>query len=439
MYLSRTIDEELLRWKEEPDRKVLLVRGARQVGKSSSVRQLGKQFDSYLEVNFEEHRRVHSLFEGDLTPGELCEGLSVMFDVDIKPGKTLLFFDEIQACVSAISSLRFFYEKMPDLHVIAAGSLFEFALAEVPSFGVGRTRSIFIYPLSFQEFLDANGQTGLKNMIKTAGPDSPLPGGIHEKALMLLKKFLLLGGMPEVVAKYVTGKDIRKCQAALDDLISSLNTDFSKYKYRMDVSRLREVFASVVQQSGGKFVYKKVSQDINTLQIKEALEMLIMAGMVIPATHTSANGLPLGAGANPKLRKMLLIDTGMFQRILKLDISELLFADEFNLVNKGAIAEQFTGLELIKYSSPFSQEGLFYWRREALNSNAEIDYLIQKKSQMVPIEVKSGTKGSMNSLFLFLSEKKAEYGIRVSLENFTKYEKIKVFPLYAVANILQNE
>jgi len=409
MYLERNIDRELLKWKEEEKRKPLLIRGARQVGKSSSVRHLGKSFSSFLEINFEEHIKVHSLFQGDLTPQGLCENLSVMFDTEIEEGKTLLFFDEIQACIPAITSLRFFYEKMPGLHVLAAGSLLEFALSEIPSYGVGRIRSIFMYPLSFDEFLIGSGQTRLAEMKRRANLKSPLEVPIHSKLLDLLKKFLIIGGMPEVVANYVSNKDLRVCQRVLDDLIISLQTDFSKYKDRVPSSRIREVFEAVIKQAGGKFVYKKASHNHNTRQIKEALDLLIKAGLVIPVTHTSANGIPLGAEVNPRKRKMLLLDTGLFQRLLKLEIHELLFSDEFKMVNKGGIAEQFVGLEILKNTSCYNQAYLFYWHREALNSNAELDYLIQKNDEIVPIEVKSGSKGSMNSMFIFLKEKNVKY------------------------------
>jgi predicted AAA+ superfamily ATPase len=436
MYLERNIDEELVRWKEEESRKPLLVRGARQVGKSSSIKKLGESFDVFLEINFEEHRSVHDLFAGDLTPQTLCENLSVLFDKEIEPGKTLLFFDEIQACIPAISSLRFFYEKMPELHVVAAGSLLEFALGEIPSFGVGRIRSLYMYPLSFDEFLIVSGNVKLQELKQKANTHKPLATPVHDKLIELLKKFLIIGGMPEVVEKYVSNNDLRQCQRVLDDLISSYRTDFSKYNDRVPSSQIREVFESVVHQSGGKFVFTKTSPNLNILQIKKALELLIMAGIVIPVTHTSANGIPLGAEVNPKKRKMLLLDTGIFQRLMQLDISDQLFSNEFSMVNKGSIAEQFIGLEIVKNASCYSQSELFYWHREALNSNAEVDYLIQKNEDIIPLEIKSGSKGSMNSLFIFLKEKKARYGCRLSLENFAEYGDIKVYPLYACANVL---
>jgi len=356
--------------------------------------------------------------------------------VPIIPGKTLLFFDEVQACIPAISSLRFFYEKYPELHVIAAGSLLEFALAEIPSFGVGRIRSLFVYPLSFDEFLTAIGESQLLTAKSKATFKKPLPEPIHQKLLSHVKRFLVLGGMPEVIASFVQNGNINNCGQVLDDLITSLKTDFAKYKGQVPFLRISEVFDSVVRQAGGKFVYTKAATETSHRQIKEAVELLIMAGLVIPVTHTAANGLPLGAEANPKQRKMLLLDTGIFQRLLGLNISEILFEDNFDAINKGAIAEQFVGLEILKSFSCYRQESLYFWHREAKSSSAEVDYVVQQNENIVPIEVKSGKKGSMQSLFLFLEEKKATTGVRFSLENYSSYDNIRVYPLYAVSDFM---
>jgi predicted AAA+ superfamily ATPase len=437
MYLPRNIDKELNLWRQEKEGKPLLLRGARQVGKSTAVKELSRQFDYFLEVNFEEQRQVHKLFEGDLNPKELCENLSVLYNIPIIPGKTLLFFDEIQSCIPAISSLRFFYEKYPELHVIAAGSLLEFALAEIPSYGVGRIRSLFVYPLSFDEYLTGIGEHLLLEAKKKATIENPVPIPIHQKLLTHFKRFLIIGGMPEVVSSYVNHNHINECGQVLDDLITSLKADFAKYKKQVPFLRISEVFDAIIQQSGNKFVYAKAATEANNKQVKEAVDLLIMAGLVIPVTHTAANGLPLGAETNPKKRKMLLLDTGIFQRLLGLNISEVLFEDDFDLINKGAIAEQYVGLELLKAFSCYRQENLYFWHREAKNSNAEVDYVIQKNEHIIPIEVKSGKKGSMQSLFLFLSEKEIPSGIRFSLENYSSYEKIQVFPLYAVSDFVK--
>jgi len=278
MYFKRTIDSELLEWSKNNDHKPLLIRGARQVGKSSAIKSLSARFEFYIEVNFEEQKQAHTLFEGNLEPQILCESLSVLYNIPIVPGKTLLFFDEIQSCIPALSSLRFFYEKMPGLHLIAAGSLLEFALSEIPSFGVGRIRSLFLYPFSFDEFLTANGEHLLLEAKQKATGSKPLPEPIHEKLILYLKRFLIMGGMPEVVANYVQNKDLIECQKILDDLVISYKTDFTKYRQKVPVSRLTEVFDSVVNQTGGKFVYAKSATESNHRQIKEALDLLIMAG-----------------------------------------------------------------------------------------------------------------------------------------------------------------
>ena len=436
MYLKRGIDSELLNWSRDTSRKPLLLRGARQVGKSSAVRELSKHFEFFLEVNFEEHKKVHGLFEGDLSPHELCDNLSIMYNIPVIEGRTLLFFDEIQACLPAISSLRFFYEKFPGLHLIAAGSLLEFVFEDLPSFGVGRIRSMFIYPFSFNDFLSACKENLLLKAKLEASVDFPLQEAIHQKLLSFFKKFLVLGGMPEVVAKYAEGHNLAECQQILDDLIISLKADFTKYRKKVPMLRISEAFESTVQQVGSKFKYAGVVSEANHKQIKEALDLLIMAGLVIPVTHTSANGMPLGAESNFKKRKMLIFDTGVFQRLSGLDIQEVLFEESFNPVNKGNIAELFVGLELLKASSCYYHQDLYYWHREALNSNAEVDYLIQKDQEIIPIEVKSGSKGSMQSLYLFLKEKNRPYGIRFSLENFSSYGQTRSYPLYSVAEIV---
>jgi len=318
--------------------------------------------------------------------------------------------------------------------VIAAGSLLEFALADLPSFGVGRVRSMFVYPLSFDEFLEANGENLLLDAKKKATPEHPLPEPIHQKLTVLLKRFLVLGGMPEVIATYVQGHDLNRCGQVLDDLIVSLRADFAKYRKNVPFLRVSEIFDSVVQQAGGKFVYAKAHSESNHKQIKEAVDLLIMAGWVTPVTHTSANGLPLGAESNDKKRKLNLLDTGIFQRILGLNMADILFQNDTDVINKGTIAEQYAGLEILKTASCYRPESLYFWHRESKSSNAEVDYVVQKVQQIIPVEIKSGRQGAMQSLHLFLQEKGAPYGIRFSLENYAAYDSIRVYPLYAVSN-----
>lgn len=434
-YYKRAIDGELERWAASAEHKPLLLRGARQVGKTSAVHHLGTRFKHFVEVDFNERHDVHFLFEGSYSPQEICQMLSVMLRQPIAAGETLLFFDEIQACPVAINRLRYFYEKLPELHLIAAGSLLEFALETLPSYGVGRIRSMFMYPFSFEEFLWATGHDGLASMIGAASPERPLPDPIHAQALRLLRVFMVIGGMPAVVARYCEDGNLLECQHILTELVLSFRDDFAKYRARVPSSRIDAAFRAIAEQGQGKFVYSRVDVDAPTAQIKAAVETLILAGLVYPVTHTSANGIPLGAEVNEKYRRMILLDTGMLQNVLGLDLIAILSAEDTLVVNRGAIAETFVGTELVKSASCYTPCPLYCWHREKTGSNAEVDYVVQVGQRIVPIEVKSGGKGSMQSLRVFMEAKQTERGIRTSLENFSAYENIQVYPLYAISHV----
>jgi len=436
-YFNRNIDHFLQQWSAEEFRKPLMLRGARQVGKTSAVRNLSKRFTHFVEINFDnkDHVAAKTIFEEHSDPQIICSELSALFGKPIVSGETLLFIDEIQSCTEAIASLRYFYEQMPKLHVIAAGSLLEFALEEIPSFGVGRIDFMFMYPLSFSEFLCAMGYETWVKLINEATPQKPVSDAVHGKILEHLKNFLIIGGMPEVVAEFVRTRDFLRCQKILNSLLVSFRNDFAKYKNRIPAARINEVFSSIAQQVEGKFVYERVSQSISNEQAKKSLELLLMAGLCYQVTHTSANGAPLGANINPKYRRVIPFDTGIYQRILNLDISGILLSNDFDTINKGAVAEIFVGCELKKNASCFSDDELYCWVREKKNANAQIDFVVQRGEIIVPVEVKSGKQGKMQSMWIFLEEKNLKEGIRSSLENFATYDKISVYPLYAIGNI----
>ena len=435
MYIQRKIDDVLLTWQRSSSRKPLLIRGARQVGKSTAVRNLSKQFDYFIEINFDEQPEYQNLFANTSDINDLIEQLAIITQTEIIEGRTLVFLDEIQASLPAISKLRYFYEKKPNLHVIAAGSLLEFALSELPSFGVGRVRSLFMYPFSFNEFLGALNEKPLASMIQQSNSKSPINPIFHEKLKIYFKKFLIIGGMPQAVQTYVAKGDLLEVQRILDDLIIAIQADFVKYKRQIPPTNIKSVFESIVKQVGTKFKYSNELTSLTNPMIKQVIDLLEMAGLVYQVTHSSSNGIPLGAEANPKKIKLLIFDTGIYQRILGLDVASLLLKDDIEVINKGNIAELFVGLELLKSNDAYEKKALYYWHREAKNSQAEVDYVIQNQDFILPVEVKAGTKGAMQSMHLFMDEKKSRYGLRLSLENFTEYEKVKVLPLYAVSNI----
>lgn len=433
--MKRSIEHELTAWALADDRKVLILRGARQVGKTWSIRQLGRSFEQFLEFNFEEDPALSGFFSGRLDPSFLCERLSAYAGKSIVPGKALVFLDEIQACPNALRALRFFHEKMPGLHVAAAGSLLEFALQELPSFGVGRIEYRHMYPMSIREFAMACGNGAALELVcreQLGGRDDPL----HAQLVDLTRVYMMIGGFPEVVRHYVNKRDLLGCMSLLDDLLTTLRSDFAKYRKRVPANRLSAVLASTASQAGGKFVYSRVEDGLRSEQVRNAAELLVLAGLVHRIPHTSAQGVLLGSQAHHRRLKMIPCDVGLYQRMSGLKLSDELIKDDPTVVNSGAAAEVVAGTELVACSRPRTRSELFYWHRESRNSNAEVDYVIQQGREIVPIKVKAGRRGAMRSLHMFLdSHHSSSHGIRASLEPFSLYGDIRVVPLYALGSI----
>jgi len=434
--MKRSIEKALNEWKQKAGRLILLLRGARQVGKTYSVRVLGRSFPYFLEINFEAQTQARVFFEGDLNCAEICERLAAYSGVPVVPGETLLFFDEVQACPACLRALRFFHEQLPELHVIAAGSLLEFALAEIPSFGVGRVASLFMYPLSFVEFLHADESGLLADFCIKNGPEKPLDSPLHHKLLEKYRIYTILGGMPAVVERYRTTHNLIGCQEILDHLLTALFDDFAKYKTHSSSRILRETLRSVARQAGGKFMYTAVGEELSTREVKIALEVLERAGIIYRICHSAARGIPLGAEINDRRFKIIPFDIGIHQRLCGLTLANYLTSEYETMVNRGSIAEVFVGIEFVASSSLYKRPELYYWHREKRDSNAEVDYVIQKGMEIIPVEVKSGTKGSMQSLRIFLKERLLPSGIRLSQENCARYENITAVPIY-MAGIIQ--
>ena len=452
MYKERIIDVALLEWSKRSSHKPLLLRGARQVGKSTAVRHLGEQFDTFIEINFDKQKTFHALFEGDLDVHRIASQIANLMGKTVEPGKTLLFFDEIQACPNAILSLRFFNEDYPELHVIAAGSLLEFALADLPTFGVGRLHSLFMFPMSFDEFLSATGHAGLILERKKASPTQPLNPVFHDQLIRQFRNYIMIGGLPEVVCKWDETGDYLQCQELQDQLVVSYEDDFAKYQKKVNPELLRRVLRSAAIQITNKFIYSQASSD-KAEKVREALNLLTMAGLLIPVTRTDANGLPLGSEADYTYQKMLLFDSGILLRLLNLSLGsiqqiseEILTATETDLVNKGKISEMIAGLEIFKHMPNTLRHEMFYWVRMEKNSQAEVDYIEPYNGHILPIEIKAGTQGGMKSLWHFMRAKNLQYAIRCSLENFGQFDYIDkeaegttrhadIYPLYGIAQM----
>lgn len=445
-YYKRHIDDILLRWKDEPRRKPLLIRGARQVGKSSAVRQFGRTFKYFIEVNLERQPSLAALFTDDIDVRRICTNISAAVVKPIVAGETLLFIDEIQVSKQAIMALRYFKEDYPDLHVIAAGSLLEFALEDIPSFGVGRIRSLYMYPFSFDEFLSAQGLQMQVDFKKRCNASNPLNEAIHKQLIAQVRSYYLVGGMPAAVNEWVETNDYIACSHIHADIIDSYQDDFAKYKRRISPVLLRQVWRSVALQAGRKFVFSEAAGDVRSTSVRESLHLLTLAGLIVPTIHTDGNGIPLGAETNVSFIKYLFLDVGLMLNMLKIPAADMLLASDVDLVNEGAVSEVFAGLELMKYSDCYQRPELYYWQHMSRNGNAEVDYLRAKGSMVLPLEVKANTRGSMQSLYLFMRKKHLTEAVRSSLENFGQLEytdkedggaqrHVRIVPLYALSSI----
>lgn len=395
--MERNITAKLLEWKNKAVHKPLIVRGARQVGKSYSITEFGKKyFEGGIHIiNFEKRIDWHPIFNLNLDAIRIINEIEVRLGKKIVPGKDLLFFDEIQECPNAIASLRYFYEQIPELHLIAAGSLLEFALRTIP-FPVGRVQLIEMYPMNFYEFLLALGNQPAAQLIGKL-PEK-LSESTHNFLLAELKKYFFVGGMPECVKVYTETQSMNEVFEIQENLIATFRQDFLKYIPRVDVGCLNTVLASVPQKIGQQIKYASLANDYSNPTIKKAFDLLETARIFRKIRTASPAGLPLSGSASDKKFKAIMLDIGLFGSMMGVYRSAEIQKSNLLSIFQGAMAEQFVGQEILAATN----SGLFYWRREAKSSNAETDYLVEKQVQIIPAEVKSGKGGSLKSLHLLL-------------------------------------
>lgn len=431
--MKRLIDQDLKDWKGASGRKSLVLRGARQVGKTFSVRKLGQSYADFYEINLEKRVELHSVFEKNLDPIRILRDLSMDRGAPIRPGNTLLFFDEIQACPQAMLSLRYFYEEMPDLHIIGAGSLLEFAIEQI-GLPVGRVQTLTVFPLSFAEFLVAKGQTLLLNAI---WEQTSLASVVQDKVIRLLSEYLVVGGLPEIVANWVSNEQPLEIGERLRTLVNTYQQDFEKYAKKSQLKYLQLLLQHIPLQIGKKFKFQGIGE-YRKRELAPCLELMEKAHIIHMVYHTSAQGIPIGAQADLERYKVILFDVGVTQQLLGLDIKDWFLKPYDQFINQGELVESFIGQEMMAYSSPQARHPLFYWQREARGSEAEIDYLSVLNGDIIPIEVKAGKGSTLKSLHSFLSSHpKSPYGVKVSLADRSCCEKITAIPLYAAFEIVE--
>ena len=405
----------LINWINSKPHKPLIIRGARQVGKTWLIRDLASSLQKKLvELNFEKRPDLESLFKSN-DPREILYNISTVMNINIDPSTSILFLDEIQAVPHLFEKLRWFAEDLSELPVVAAGSLLDFALAK-HEFGmpVGRIGYLYLEPLSFKEFLDAIGQHELRVYLENYNWHINIPNIIHTQLMKFIKEYIIVGGMPAAVSSWATKKSPDIINQLHFDLLSTYRDDFTKYNGRLSIEHLESIMSSIPRQLGKKFTYSDVNYEAKSAPLKQALDLLTKARICHKVIKTAANGLPLGAEINEKFLKMILLDCGLCNASLGLTLHQLESISEISMVNSGGIAEQLTG-QLLRTIYPFYVDpSLYYWTREKIGSQAEVDYVIQHENQIIPLEVKAGKTGTLKSLHQYMKEKKKLNAIRIN-------------------------
>lgn len=432
--MERTITKELIDWKTNNRlRKPLLVRGARQVGKSYSIIDFGKKhFNGNVHiVNFERNPEYSKIFDLNLDVQRIISELELLLNKPIQAGEDLLFFDEIQECPNAIKSLRYFYEQKPELHVISAGSLLEFAMQDI-SFPVGRLQILLMSPMTFVEFLQANHMKLLAD--KIASPEQITSKPIIEKINIELRKYFMVGGMPECVKSFVNTNSYLEVAKIQSDLLVTFRQDFSKYATYSDKRCLNTVLTTVATKVGEQIKYSHLAQDFSNPTIKKAFELMETARLYTKIHSASPSGVPLAAGVSEKKFKVVFLDIGLMSNINNLTVQNIPAKSNLSAKFNGKLAEQFIGQELRA-----RREGnLYYWSRETRGSNAEVDYLIEKEGEIIPIEVKSGSSGQIRSLHLLLEQfKNVKKALVFTDDRYGELPEQKLLfkPLFSVSSI----
>jgi predicted AAA+ superfamily ATPase len=405
----------LLNWKKSTTRKPLIIRGARQVGKTYLVRQFGSEaFENLVELNFERKPGLAELFLSK-NPARILSLLEAETGLKITPGRSLIFLDEIQAAPQVIETLRYFLEDKPDIHVIAAGSLLEFTLEQPPfPVPVGRVEYMYLGPLDFGEFLVATGRDQLCNYFDQFDFTERMPESLHQQGMEAAREFMLIGGMPAAVSAHICTKDMAAVEQTKQSILESFIQDFGKYAGRTDPQRIRKVFDRLPLLVGRRMKYSHIDREDSARNLAHALCLLNQALVTAIVCHSSSNGIPLRAEVNESIFKPLFLDVGLMSSACGLKLTDFVDTRDVLQINQGAISEQFVGQHLLYGQPCFIKPEVFFWSREHKTANAEVDYVISTGSTILPVEVKSGKSGTLKSMQVFLTEKGRRQAVRIN-------------------------
>lgn len=426
--MRRTALRFLQKWKQKNTRKPLIIRGARQVGKTWLMKEFAKtEYENFAYINFEDNQQLKTLFLNDFDIPRILLAIQIATGIKPEPNKTLIIFDEIQEAERALTSLKYFRENAPEYHVVAAGSLLGIALHENTSFPVGKVEFLDLYPLSFTEFLEALGEHDLNNLIQTQ--QWIMINTFKTKYIELLKQYYYVGGMPEVVSSYEINQDFSEVRQIQQQILNSYEQDFSKHAPTDVVPRIRMVWNSVPAQlskENRKFIYGLIKQGARAKEFELSLAWLMDCGLIHKINRVSKPALPLKAYEDMGAFKLYLLDIGLLGAMANLDVKTLLDGNLIFTEFKGALTEQYVLQQLVTDA----EISIFYWSSE--KSDGEIDLLIQYKNEVVPIEVKAAENLQAKSLRAFVEKNKSKMAIRTSMSDFREETWLTNLPLYAI-------
>ncbi len=429
--MKRKIFKQLQEWKQDKSRKPLILRGARQVGKTYLLASFGeKEYEQVAYFNFESSPKLQDLFSSGLQPLEIIKILSIELSIKIEPEKTLIIFDEIQACPAALNSLKYFNETANEYHICAAGSLLGVALANDKGFPVGKVDFLSLYPFSFEEFLEAKKEDLLIQFMEDINNSEPLPNILHEKLLKFFKEYLYVGGMPAAILEYQASEDFDRVRVIQKNILDAYRLDFSKHASQnilMKINQVWEVIPSQLAKENKKFIYSLVRKGARAQEFEAAIAWLKEAGLIHKAYHTDTPKIPLNAYIHHDIFKIYLSDTGLLGAMANLSAKAIIYGDEVFQEFKGALIENYVAQSLV-------QQGYetIYWTS---SGQAEIDFVISLQDKAYPLEVKSGISSKKKSLLTYIQKYQPSFGIRVSPMNLKLNGAILNCPLYFIEKL----
>lgn len=423
--MKRNAILKLVQWKNSPERKPMVLRGARQVGKTWLMKEFGQNYyDNYVYFNFDEEDELKSIFETNKNPHRIIELLSMISDEKIEPEKTLIIFDEIQECPEALNTLKYFKEKANEYHVITAGSLLGTLLAKPKSYPVGMVNLLDIYPLTFDEFLNAI-DSGLYAYYESIQKEQVIEQIFHQRLLDAYNYYLIIGGMPECVSSWIKYKDPAMVSKIQRELIEVYENDFSKHNGKVNSGRILMVFRSIVSQlakPNEKFMYGAVREGARARDFEEAIEWLVSAGMLNRVYNVSKMEHPLSAFDKLDQFKLFVFDTGLLKQMAGVDNSAILLKTDYQF--KGPLTENYV---LQQLQEQFEVEPRYY-----SDKKGEIDFVVQNKMEIIPIEVKGGEDRSANSFKTYVANNAPQHAYRFSKRGYRKDGGFTNLPLYLV-------